>query len=87
MSDDAIQGKTTQVPQFILDHFIDKDQYEQCNIICTQPRRLSAMSVAQRVAAERGERIGETVGYSIRMESKTSNNTKLLFCTTGSMCG
>ena len=44
---------------------------------------ISAMSVAERVAAERGERIGGTVGYTIRLESKCSNNTKLLFCTTG----
>jgi len=41
------------------------------------------MSVAERVAAERGERIGGTVGYTIRLESKCSSNTKLLFCTTG----
>jgi len=41
-----------------------------CRIFCTQPRRLSALSVAERVAAERGERIGETVGYQIRLESK-----------------
>ena len=41
------------------------------------------MSVAERVAAERGENIGGTVGYTIRLESKCSSNTKLLFCTTG----
>jgi len=41
-----------------------------CRIFCTQPRRLSALSIAERVAAERGERIGETVGYQIRLESK-----------------
>ena len=41
------------------------------------------MSVAERVAAERGENIGGTVGYTIRLESKTSAATKLLFCTTG----
>ena len=41
------------------------------------------MSVAERVAQERGERVGETVGYTIRLESKVSFNTRLLFCTTG----
>ena len=41
------------------------------------------MSVAERVAAERGERVGGTVGYTIRLESKTSRDTRLLFCTTG----
>ncbi len=77
------KGKTTQVPQFLLDACIDGGTYETCNIICTQPRRLSAISVAQRVASERGENIGLTVGYSIRMEAKQSRDTKLLFCTTG----
>jgi ATP-dependent RNA helicase DHX36 len=41
------------------------------------------MAVAERVAAERGEKIGATVGYSIRLESKVSKDTRLLFCTTG----
>ncbi|CAK4072233.1 unnamed protein product [Aphanomyces euteiches] len=74
-------GKTTQVPQFLLDHFIPKQQ--TCNIICTQPRRLAAIGVATRVAQERCESIGESVGYSIRMETKRSAETRLLFCTTG----
>ena len=41
-----------------------------CSLICTQPRRIAAVGVAERVAAERGERVGESVGYSIRMDSK-----------------
>jgi HrpA-like RNA helicase len=41
------------------------------------------MGVAERVADERCERIGEFVGYQIRLESKTSRRTRLLFCTTG----
>jgi ATP-dependent RNA helicase DHX57 len=39
-------GKTTQVPQFILDHQIKTLQGSKCNIICTQPRRISAIGVA-----------------------------------------
>lgn len=54
-----------------------------CSIICTQPRRISAISVATRIASERGESIGETVGYQIRLEAKSSKQTRLLFCTTG----
>lgn len=38
--------------------------------MCTQPRRISAITIAERVAAERGENIGENVGYSIRLESR-----------------
>ena len=41
-----------------------------CRVMCTQPRRISAVSVAERVAAERGERCGDSVGYTIRLESK-----------------
>lgn len=52
-------------------------------IICTQPRRLSAIGVAERVAAERLDRIGQLVGYQIRLENKVSASTRLSFCTTG----
>lgn len=41
-----------------------------CRIFCTQPRRIAALSIAERVSAERGEKIGQTVGYQIRLESK-----------------
>ncbi|KAL6041650.1 3'-5' RNA helicase ythdc2 [Balamuthia mandrillaris] len=74
-------GKTTQVPQFLLDDAIEKQR--NCNIICTQPRRISAVSIAQRVAEERDEVLGQTVGYQIRFERKASSQTSLLFCTQG----
>ncbi|XP_041993919.1 DExH-box ATP-dependent RNA helicase DExH6-like isoform X2 [Salvia splendens] len=54
-------GKTTQVPQFLLDHAWSKG--ETCKVVCTQPRRISATSVAERIASERGESIGDSVGY------------------------
>eukprot|EP00249_Psilotum_nudum_P023285 c28819_g1_i1 orf=80-3292(+) len=76
-------GKTTQLPQFILEEEIEAGRGGDCNIICTQPRRISAISVSSRVAAERGESVGETVGYQIRLESRQSMCTRLLFCTTG----
>lgn len=88
-------GKSTQTPQFILDNYFTKLQsaneivqsakstIEPVNIICTQPRRLSAIGVAERVAAERCEKIGNIVGYSIRLENKISKATRLTFCTTG----
>jgi HrpA-like RNA helicase len=69
--------------QFILDDAIVAGQGAGCNIVCTQPRRISAISVAERVAFERAERVGGTVGYQIRMESRRSARTQLSFCTTG----
>ncbi|XP_061352384.1 DExH-box ATP-dependent RNA helicase DExH1 isoform X2 [Gastrolobium bilobum] len=76
-------GKTTQLPQFILEEEISRLRGADCNIICTQPRRISAISVAARISAERAESLGETVGYQIRLETKCSAETRLLFCTTG----
>ncbi|XP_059620655.1 putative ATP-dependent RNA helicase DHX57 [Phlebotomus argentipes] len=81
-------GKSTQVPQLILDEWLstaakDGKRVSHVEIICTQPRRLSAIGVAQRVADERVERIGNTVGYQIRLENKISSATRLTFCTTG----
>ncbi|CAI8602358.1 unnamed protein product [Vicia faba] len=76
-------GKTTQLPQFILEEEISRLRGADCNIICTQPRRVSAISVAARISAERGETLGKTVGYHIRLEAKRSAETRLLFCTTG----
>ncbi|KAI5065119.1 hypothetical protein GOP47_0019814 [Adiantum capillus-veneris] len=76
-------GKTTQLPQYILESEIEAGRGGSCNIICTQPRRISAMSVAERVAAERGEPLGDSVGYKVRLEGTRGRDTRLLFCTTG----
>ncbi|KAL1506304.1 hypothetical protein ABEB36_005693 [Hypothenemus hampei] len=76
-------GKSTQVPQFILDEWISQYNNKHLEIVCTQPRRISAIGVAERVADERVEKIGATVGYQIRLESKISSCTRLTFCTTG----
>lgn len=74
-------GKTTQVPQYILDYMWGKG--ETCKIICTQPRRISATSVAERISSERGENIGDCVGYKIRLESKGGRHSSIIFCTNG----
>jgi ATP-dependent RNA helicase DHX57 len=76
-------GKSTQIGQFILEDMILKEQGANVNIICTQPRRISAISLAERVAKELNDEIGNLVGYSIRGESKQTAETKILFCTTG----
>lgn len=74
-------GKTTQIPQYILEEAAAAD--EPCSIVCTQPRRISAIGVADRVAEERGERTGGLVGYSVRLENSSTEATQLLFVTTG----
>jgi pre-mRNA-splicing factor ATP-dependent RNA helicase DHX15/PRP43 len=74
-------GKTTQIPQFVL--YDDMPQSERKLVACTQPRRVAAMSVAQRVAQELDVKLGEEVGYSIRFEDMTSQKTILKYMTDG----
>lgn len=74
-------GKTTQIPQFVL--FDDLPQSQAKMVACTQPRRVAAMSVAERVSQEMDVSLGEEVGYSIRFEDKTSPKTVLKYMTDG----
>ena len=90
-------GKTTQLPQILMEAAArlmheqharltpgnDGRQFGTGRIICTQPRRISCTSVAQRVCYERNEGMGDRVGYQIRFEQRASDTTELLYCTTG----
>jgi len=79
-------GKTTQLPQFLLDAKINKrkgNKQRRGKIAITQPRRVAAMSVAERVAHERGCEIGSEVGYCVRFNDKTTPSTMLKFLTDG----
>uniref|UniRef100_A0A7N6B5H0 RNA helicase n=1 Tax=Anabas testudineus TaxID=64144 RepID=A0A7N6B5H0_ANATE len=79
-------GKTTQVTQFILDDYINRGMGSMCRVVCTQPRRISAISVAERVAAERAESVGNgnSCGYQIRLQSRLPRRQgSVLYCTTG----
>nr|CAB3487075.1 unnamed protein product [Digitaria exilis] len=75
------------VPQFIFDDMIESGLGGYCNIVCTQPRRIAAISVAERVSDERCEASpgsnDSLVGYQVRHDSARNERTKLLFCTTG----
>jgi pre-mRNA-splicing factor ATP-dependent RNA helicase DHX38/PRP16 len=69
-------GKTTQLTQFL-----HEEGYSNYGLIgCTQPRRVAAMSVAQRVSEEMEVELGAEVGYSIRFEDCTSEKT-VIKCT------
>ncbi|CAA7266563.1 unnamed protein product [Cyclocybe aegerita] len=80
-------GKSTQVPSFILEDCLSKGK--PCKIYCTEPRRISAISLAHRVAFELGDppnsagASNSLVGYSIRLESNISRFTRLAFVTNG----
>ncbi|KNZ63764.1 hypothetical protein VP01_1103g1 [Puccinia sorghi] len=80
-------GKSTQLPAFILEHELANGR--PVKIFCTQPRRISAISLAERVSQELGEpggavgQVGSLVGYNIRLESKTSATSRLVYATTG----
>ncbi|TRY65278.1 hypothetical protein DNTS_015441 [Danionella cerebrum] len=82
-------GKSTQIPQFILEELLTgAESALPCNVVVTQPRRISAMSLATRVAQELGSEDGpggkdSLCGYQIRMENRSSEATCLLYCTTG----
>ncbi|XP_013861951.1 ATP-dependent RNA helicase Dhx29 isoform X2 [Austrofundulus limnaeus] len=82
-------GKSTQIPQFLLEEMLTQGRAARpCNIVVTQPRRISAMSLACRVSQELGSDDGpgsksSLCGYQIRMENQSGDWTRLLYCTTG----
>src|SRR5882757_8109522 len=72
-------GKSTQVPQMLLDH----GMLENGEVVVLQPRRLATRMLAARVAEERKVRLGEEVGYHIRFDKVTSAKTRIRFVTEG----
>ena len=72
-------GKTTQVPKIIYENL----PLDNKMICITQPRRIAAISISERVAEELDSKIGETVGYSVRFKEKMSKKTKIKFLTDG----
>ncbi|XP_067610324.1 ATP-dependent RNA helicase DHX30 isoform X4 [Tursiops truncatus] len=77
-------GKTTRIPQLLLERYVTEGRGARCNVIITQPRRISAVSVAQRVSHELGPSLRRNVGFQVRLESKPpARGGALLFCTVG----
>lgn len=69
-------GKSTQIPQYIYND--DKNK----KILITQPRRISTISIANRIAKEMGLELGDIVGYQVRMESKINDKKTRIFIKT-----
>ena len=81
-------GKTTQVPQYLLDDAIDRGVGAGCRVVCTQPSRVAALTVAERVARERQESDGvggakSLVGHHVRLDAAVTKDTRLTFMTAG----
>lgn len=72
-------GKSTQVPQILLDSGV----IGTGEIVVLQPRRLATRMLAARVASERGGRLGDEVGYQIRLDRVCSGRTRIRFVTEG----
>ncbi|TDH67570.1 hypothetical protein CCR75_000062 [Bremia lactucae] len=86
VSGDTGCGKSTQIPQFLLDDALARGRGEETRILCTQPRRISAISLAERVSRERSGTDSKEVGHAIRFDSNyDAKRTKLIFCTTGTL--
>ncbi|KAK2774181.1 hypothetical protein FQN52_004411 [Onygenales sp. PD_12] len=84
ISGETGSGKSTQSVQFVLDDMIRRDLGSAVNIVCTQPRRISALGLADRVSDERCSTVGDEVGYTVRGDSKVKYGaTKVTFMTTG----
>lgn len=78
-------GKSTQVPQYIFDDCASRK--EICNILISQPRKIAAITVAQRVCQERGIKLGSTVGFQVGLNRQVNecedDTTQITYCTTG----
>ena len=76
-------GKSSMVPQFLLDDAISTNDSRRTSILVTQPRRLAAIALAKRVSEARGDAVGGVAGFKISGHAEVSNRTKILFVTTG----
>ena len=73
-------GKSTQIPQFLYDTGYCDDGF---SIVCTQPRRIAAQTLAQRVSQEMGSELGVLCGYRVQFDHRTTAETCVLFATDG----
>ena len=70
-------GKSTQIPQYLVEGGWTGHDF---TVVCTQPRRIAATSLATRVAQEMGCKLGDTVGYTVRFDDQSSPQTQVKVC-------
>jgi len=80
ISGDTGCGKSTLIPQLVCDaeNLVPDDKV----VVCTQPRRVAAITLAEYVSKDRGQELGDEVGYQIRFINKFSESTRLIYATT-----
>lgn len=78
LSSETGTGKTTQVPRYVYEMYAQP-------VICSQPRRIAAISIAKRVAEEMGTALGQLVGYSVRFEERACEDTMIRYVTDGTL--
>ena len=83
-------GKTTQLPQYIIEHYVvpcnsgnSNNTSQQVKVVITQPRRVAAIQMAKRVAYEQQTRLGKAVGYTIRFDDYSNKDTQIKYVTDG----
>lgn len=73
-------GKTTRIPRFLLEEWVRDGKGAECNVLVTQPRRISAVSVAYRVAQEMGPALKHSVGYQVDANLYSVASVTFLYC-------
>lgn len=73
-------GKTTRIPRFLLEEWVRDGKGAECNVLVTQPRRISAVSVAGRVAQEMGPALNHSVGYQVDANLYSMASVTFLYC-------
>jgi len=73
-------GKSTQVPAYLWENGWTKNNFQ---VVCTQPRRIAAQSLAERVSQEAGKKLGNEIGYAVRFDDCTSSVTQVKYVTDG----
>jgi hypothetical protein len=72
-------GKSTQIPRILMEEGLVSEM-KGLKLVCTQPRRMAAVTLAERVAFECGVSVGDQVGYAVRFDDKASNNQNIIRC-------